>query len=529
MRSILHSRRFLSLALVGLLGVGCHSAGKVTPATTQAVTQRELMLQTDLLSILNRLESTGAVCGARVIDARTGRELFALNSERAMIPASNMKLPITAAILDRFGPDYAWPTRLAYDSKTQSLWLVGTGDPSLGDELLEERNKQKRFAFLDTFASALKEKGVTNITNLYFVDDAFDAQLVHPSWGKDNLTFWYAAPVSGLNVNSNCIDVTLKPAAISEPPTVVVEPAVMSGIEIVNRAVSGTPEPVSSTPTSSTQASSTQVSSTQVSSTQASSNQATERQPEPDIERDPAAARYTVTGVVTKPVLLSSKPVTDPGVFTAEVVRTGLSTRGIVFSGVTSRRTSMEFKKAKVPVVVEVSSRMSDIVARVNQQSQNLFAEACAKLLGRKSFSSNDTGSWQGGAEGVEKFLSKYKIDGTGFVMADGSGLSRENRVTGRLITGILLAMHKSKHAKVFEESLAVGGESGTIRNRFKDVPGRVRAKTGFIGGVRSLSGYVTTDAGEILIFSFIYNQVPGSVKPYEELQDQAVRRLMKW
>jgi len=509
MRSFIHSRRFLSLALVGLLGIGCHSAGKVTPAATQAVTQRELTLQTDLSSILNRLESTGAVCGARVIDARTGRELFALNSERAMIPASNMKLPITAAILDRFGPDYAWPTRLAYDSKTQSLWLVGTGDPSLGDELLEERNKQKRFAFLDTFASALKEKGVTNITNLYFVDDAFDAQLVHPSWGKDNLTFWYAAPVSGLNVNANCIDVTLNPAANSEPPTVVVEPAVMSGIEIVNRAVSGTPEPASST--------------------QASATQAAERQPEPDIERDQAAARYTITGVVTKPVLLSSKPVTDPGAFTAEVVRTGLSTRGIVFSGVTSRRTSMEFKKAKVPVVVEVSSRMSDIVARVNQQSQNLFAEACAKLLGRKSFSSDDIGSWQGGAEGVNNFLRKYKIDGTGFVMADGSGLSRENRVTGRLITGILLAMHKSKHAKVFEESLAVGGESGTIRNRFKDVPGRVRAKTGFIGGVRSLSGYVKTDAGEVLIFSIIYNQVPGSVKPYEELQDQAVRRLMKW
>jgi hypothetical protein len=56
-----------------------------------------------------------------------------------------------------------------------------------------------------------------------------------------------------------------------------------------------------------------------------------------------------------------------------------------------------------------------------------------------------------------------------------------------------------------------------------------VHAKTGYIGGVRSLSGYVPATNSDTIVFSFIYNKIDGSVKPYEELQDQAVRTLMSW
>jgi D-alanyl-D-alanine carboxypeptidase/D-alanyl-D-alanine-endopeptidase (penicillin-binding protein 4) len=83
---------------------------------------------------------------------------------------------------------------------------------------------------------------------------------------------------------------------------------------------------------------------------------------------------------------------------------------------------------------------------------------------------------------------------------------------------------------QAFFDSLAVGGRDGTIANRFKDVPDRVHAKTGYIGGVRALSGYAQTNQPDKwLVFSFIYNQIPGSVRPYEHMQDEACRVLLSY
>ena len=58
---------------------------------------------------------------------------------------------------------------------------------------------------------------------------------------------------------------------------------------------------------------------------------------------------------------------------------------------------------------------------------------------------------------------------------------------------------------------------------------GTLPAKTGFIGGVRSLSGYVQNDDGHYIVFSIIFNGIRGSVKPVEELQDNACRVLAAW
>jgi D-alanyl-D-alanine carboxypeptidase/D-alanyl-D-alanine-endopeptidase (penicillin-binding protein 4) len=89
--------------------------------------------------------------------------------------------------------------------------------------------------------------------------------------------------------------------------------------------------------------------------------------------------------------------------------------------------------------------------------------------------------------------------------------------------------MRKHPHGDVFYQSLSIGGVDGTIRNRFTDRIGQVHAKTGYIGGVRSLSGYVPAKNGSTIVFSIIYNGIRGPVRPYEDLQDEAVRILMSW
>jgi serine-type D-Ala-D-Ala carboxypeptidase/endopeptidase (penicillin-binding protein 4) len=495
----LKRRLLLLTAWVVLPGLvlGCRSAS--TSADRPVViekpvaSQQLVELQTELASILNRNSATGAVVSARVLDADTGAELFALNASKEVIPASNMKLPISAATLDTFGPNYQWKTQVATDGT--NLWIIGHGDPALGDDLIEGWHNKSRLAFMDELADQLKSANLTQFDNLYLVDDFFDSQVIHPTWELDHLTFWYAAPVGGLNINGNCIDVTVVPTTPGEKPRVVVVPATFAGIEVINQAVT-----VSAATTRATS------------------------QPAPDISREQDKQVYTVTGAVFEQDSMPAKPVIDPGLFTAQAMRAGFETRGIRISGSTQRRTSADARSAKVVVKGQVTTTMLDVLKRVNQNSQNMFTDACAKLL-----SPGDVRSWESGSKGVQKFFEKHKIDATGFSMADGSGLSRQNKVSARLISDILLAMHRHENGKTFKQTLAVGGKVGTIRSRFRESPDRVFAKTGMIRGVRSLSGYVVTDEGKTLIFSVIYNEIPGSVRPFEVLQDEAVTRLMKW
>jgi D-alanyl-D-alanine carboxypeptidase/D-alanyl-D-alanine-endopeptidase (penicillin-binding protein 4) len=113
--------------------------------------------------------------------------------------------------------------------------------------------------------------------------------------------------------------------------------------------------------------------------------------------------------------------------------------------------------------------------------------------------------------------------------MADGSGLSRRDRVTARLMTDIMAAMFDHPYREAFRASLSEAGGPGTLRSRMKDLAGSVFAKTGYIRGVRALSGYVRTRDDRWLCFSIIYNNIPGSVKRFNALQDQACGVLVDW
>src|SRR6185437_531335 len=104
--------------------------------------------------------------------------------------------------------------------------------------------------------------------------------------------------------------------------------------------------------------------------------------------------------------------------------------------------------------------------------------------------------------------------DSSKLVIVDGSGLSRQDRVTARLVSDLLVTMYKHPYHETFFNSLGISGTDGTIDKRMKDLKGRVHAKTGYIGGVRALSGYVQNDDGHYYAFSFIYNGIKGSVKP---------------
>jgi D-alanyl-D-alanine carboxypeptidase/D-alanyl-D-alanine-endopeptidase (penicillin-binding protein 4) len=478
-------KTLLSIVALGALLAGC---------APQAVQQTKLEARLD--EILDRRADSGAVYSARVLELETGNVLYEHAIDELRIPASNMKLLASVAGLDQYGAGASFKTYLAVDG--DDLWVIGTGDPAIGDPRLAKRDGELPTGVFDDWAAALKARGLTEISgDLYYYANALDDIRTHPTWGNSVL-YWYGAEISGLNFNDNCIDVTVFPTEPGQPVRYEIMPPVTQ-IEIINEAVTGDENDVS-------------------------------------IAKQVGGNIYTITGTCAEETALSSKPVERPGAFFCDALRTHLEKQGITIAG--------EIKAAEAPLggtipppfqktVAIHASPMTDVLNRINVNSQNFFADALIKLAG-KMYAFREgrdvPGSWADGDLAVREFLTKNGIDDTHLRVADGSGLSRGNRVTARLITDLLILMQTRPDGTVFRDSLSVGGVAGTLRNRFKDgYEGRVKAKTGFIGGVRALSGYVMTDGGAWLVFSFLYNEIPGSVKPFEELQDEALRLLMQW
>ena len=168
-------------------------------------------------------------------------------------------------------------------------------------------------------------------------------------------------------------------------------------------------------------------------------------------------------------------------------------------------------------------ARMIDsVIINMNKVSDNLTAEMLLKTV--DAVSNNVPGSSEGGTFVVNKFLSTMGIDTTKYRITDGSGLSYHNLVTAEMIVQLLEGMqHQTEVFPLFYQSLPIAGVDGTIRNRMKKTPaeGNLRAKTGTISGVSSLSGYVQTLDGERLIFSMSMQNFIYPTRLYQRAQDK--------
>jgi len=150
-----------------------------------------------------------------------------------------------------------------------------------------------------------------------------------------------------------------------------------------------------------------------------------------------------------------------------------------------------------------------DVIWRANTCSQNLFAECLAKSLAAYDVNgrpSGTTGSWSAGHDVVRQTLTKLGLDLTGLKLRDGSGLSHQNRATPALLARLLVAMRQHRHGRLFVESLATPGETGSMEHRYTELRGRLRGKTGTLVGVHALAGYLTRSDGRVVVFALLIN-----------------------
>ncbi len=211
----------------------------------------------------------------------------------------------------------------------------------------------------------------------------------------------------------------------------------------------------------------------------------------------------------------------DPDLAYVHAMTEALIARGIEV-GTTPETTSA----GRIDTLATLSSPpLSEILKALLKPSQNQIAEMLFRTIALEKFGSGRPDS---AAVAVRAQLAQWGVPANEAVIRDGSGLSRYDYITPRTLVRIFDAMRKSPSFKVYYDALPIAGVDGTIRSRMKGTPAEnnVHAKTGSVALSRSLSGYVTTADGQLLIFSFLSNNWTVPTRSVERVQDAISARL---
>jgi D-alanyl-D-alanine carboxypeptidase/D-alanyl-D-alanine-endopeptidase (penicillin-binding protein 4) len=444
-----------------------------------------------------------AAWGALVVSLDRGDTLFSWNADRRFIPASNAKLFTTAAALRYLTPHYHFVTLLFTDGPVLSgellgdLVLYGTGDPTFALDT----------AALAPFADSVVRAGIRRVRGDLVGDASFlGAELTGPGWAPDNVDRPYGAPASALSALENRIRVTLHPGPRRGAAALVELDPPFDGYTVRSTVVTGAPR-----------------SRTRI-----------------------RVTRQDRTLVLTGAISATSRGwttwlmVREPAVFAVGLLRRLLEARGVTVDGFTRSVVDDDPDRARQvlalargetaepppgAIAMRRSAPLDDIVTMINHRSHNLSAELTLRTIGRVA---GDAGTFANGALLVRRFLTEeVGIPRDAVRVADGSGLSVLDEATPRALVRLLAWMRAAPEGPDFVRSLPEVGTGMTRRMTNTAASGRLRAKTGTLTGVSALSGYITTEDGEQLVFALVVNRA-GSVLRAREVQDSIGARLAR-
>lgn len=193
----------------------------------------------------------------------------------------------------------------------------------------------------------------------------------------------------------------------------------------------------------------------------------------------------------------------DPSRDTARTFAALLKDRGIQVTGEPSKAKA---PAGAAPLAVTLSTPLAGLVERMLTNSDNDIAEALAR---HTALASGQPASFEGVEKALGAKLASLGIDTSGSRFADGSGLNRADKVSAGLLTALLAkaADPRQPQLRPVLTGLPVAGFTGTLRSRnagTSPAAGLLRAKTGTLTGVNSLSGTVVDSSGRLLAFAFL-------------------------
>jgi D-alanyl-D-alanine carboxypeptidase/D-alanyl-D-alanine-endopeptidase (penicillin-binding protein 4) len=512
--------RFCVALLIASLGAALPQSISAQPAPNRAASTNARTAPATLAELQARIQEIvkqpalePGFFAVKIVSLDSGQIIFEQDANKFVRPASNMKLYTVATAFDRLTPDFHFITSVYAREKVDDgkikgdLVIYGRGDPSIAARF----NNGDYFKGINDLADRIVAAGVKRIKGDLVGDESyFHGAPLGSGWEWEDLTWSYGAPVSALSINDNAIDLNVKPGErVGAPVIYTTGPPSASFLSIVNRAT-----------------------------TSAKGSRSALR-----IYRGLGANTLELSGTIPlgDAGWVGGVAIPDPALAFVTMLRDALVKRGVKIDGrvrtVNSRTGGSVIpaypaneQKIGIPPI-EIASLQSpvfsEIAAHTLKPSQNQYTELILRTLGRNPRvldSTGNTGALAGDAQSasddeaaglkmVRDFLRQAGIGENDVELNDGSGLSRNDLISANTTVQLLTFMSKHKYFAQFRDALPIAGVDGTLRTRMRGTPaeGNVRAKTGSLSSVASLSGYVTTAGGEHLVFSMMLNNYPDA------------------
>lgn len=451
--------------------------------------------------IINTIENSRAndAFWSVIVRDTTGRVLEGYNYKKLVRPASNLKLLTSAVILDELGGDYTFTTNVyGWGYQVGNTWegdiiIRGSGDPSISGTFYNE----DRFHVFDKFYSAIESMGIQKINgNLIGNISLFDEQPYPEEWNWQDLSFYYGVEISPLSFNNNAVDLRVYASGeVGDTPEIEWFPFDTDYVDFVNEQVI-TPH---------------------------------------GTEYDEYYRRILGTNTI----LLRSKlpenylekeslSILNAPRFFLDTFKKYLDDGNIDLNGrlIVDNQdinwSSEEYKK----LVSHESKPLRTLLKRINKKSDNFYTEMMLKAISAEHFDA--AGSTELGLSLMQDFAGEMGMDTTNLEISDGSGMASSTLLTVDDLSQMLIQMREHPEFKTYKNSLSTAGNDGSLKYRFINSPlqGRVHGKTGYVSGVRSLSGYLDTKSGQTLAFSVVTNNYTNNTSYIDFVHDQIIRQL---